>query len=236
MSNKLTLTDIQNIIDIHIAESRNFLMVTNKDLAVYICEYLDEEYDITDEDEDFDNEEFYVSMWFDEDGIRFYCESARGYDSYKYVETVNDQFVDYFVFADTGMSDEDVNKYLEGEGTWSWCELSDGDEDKSEFCKCCQCGSEDCEDFNCTCKDLEVEDMTDNEIPCDCPECKSARGEFTEEEELEIGLVEHYAKYIEEIQCTCGSELRNILYSLVQECMSIGYENSKEEMREFLED
>lgn len=86
---------------------------------------------------------------------------------------------------------------------------------------------------------LEAEEKEENneiEELCQCVNCKSARREFTEQEETEIGLVEYYASLIEEIQCTCGCELRNTLYSLVQECIAMGYEESKQEVREFLED
>ena len=76
----------------------------------------------------------------------------------------------------------------------------------------------------------------DNCVPCQCVDCKMSRGEFTDEEEYEIGLVEHYAQYIENSECECGSQLRNILYNMLQECMSMGYENAKDETREFLED
>lgn len=86
--------------------------------------------------------------------------------------------------------------------------------------------------------DVENGNMLDdsNCEPCQCVECKSARDEFTEDEEIQIGLVEHYADLIEDIECTCGCELRNILMSLVQECISLGYEEAKEEMESELEE
>jgi len=111
------------------------------------------------------------------------------------------------------------------------CLENDEVEDEQEYCKCCSCDAEDCESFECTC-DVNEELEDDNCEPCQCVECKSARGEFTAEEEYEIGLVEHYAGYIEDIECECGSELRNVLYSMLQECMSMGYENAKDELDE----
>ena len=80
-------------------------------------------------------------------------------------------------------------------------------------------------------KDADIENVDEFAVhPCPCDYCQ-----LTDEERTEIELVENYAEYIENIECTCGCSLRNILYSLVQECMSMGYENSKEEMKEFLE-
>ena len=84
-------------------------------------------------------------------------------------------------------------------------------------------------------EDINMDELLDGEEhyqDCDCISCKSARGEFTEDEEYEIGLVEHYAELIEMSECECGSDLRNILYSMLQECISMGYENAKDEIDE----
>ncbi len=88
-------------------------------------------------------------------------------------------------------------------------------------------------------KQLEIEERLENdniEMSCQCVNCKSARGEFTEQEETEIGLVEYYASLIEEIQCSCGCQLRNTLYKLVQECVAMGYEEASEKMRKFIDE
>jgi len=66
----------------------------------------------------------------------------------------------------------------------------------------------------------------------DCIEDEEDMDELLDGEEYEIGLVEHYAELIEESECECGSSLRNILYSILQECMSMGYENAQEEINE----
>jgi len=85
----------------------------------------------------------------------------------------------------------------------------------------------------------EIEELATEEDevvePCRCVDCKSARGEFTEYQENDIALVEHYADLIEDIECTCGCELRNTLYDLLQTAKAIGFEDSREEMLDFLD-
>ena len=235
-----SLSQVEEILDFHIENDSNFLFVCDFALAHYIYDYLHNEYDIEADSLELssDIDEYYISMSFYDDGdITFICEYAK-FDQegqYKYDECDN---VDYYVFTD--MSFGDAREFLNSRGEMQFCEVVGEeivvDDDEPELCSCCNC-EDPCADFNCTCENVtrtyeEVEDgnMTDNEVPCDCVDCKSARGEFTEDEELEIGLIEHYAQYIEEIECTCGSELRNILYNMMQECMSMGYENAKEEL------
>ena len=89
--------------------------------------------------------------------------------------------------------------------------------------------SDDGRDDNNT--DIENGNMDEFAIhPCQCDYCK-----LTDEERAEIELVENYAEHIESIKCTCGCELRNFLYSLVQNCMSNGYEHARSKMKEFLD-
>jgi len=221
MANKLTLTDIDNILDKHIETSIDFLMVVDHGLASYILEYLGETYDLIDETNDLSpyTKEYYISMLFDDEEIQMFCETARANDGdYKYSDFF-DSYGDYYIFTD--MDRETVDKTLVGNASWSFCELVE------------DCNVEIMDD----CCDDNVNILEDNNsIPCNCVNCKSVRGEFTDDEEYEIGLVEHYAQYIENSECECGSQLRNILYSMLQECMSMGYENSREEMKDFLED
>jgi len=73
----------------------------------------------------------------------------------------------------------------------------------------------------------EAYDMSD--------ECESAREEFTEDQVNDIAMVEHYADLIEDIEYTCGCELRNTLYNLLQTAKAIGFEDSREEMLDFLD-
>ena len=212
---KYTLSQVEDIIDSHIESDRDFTFICGFELAHYIYDYLGNEYGVEANSVELSSEinEYYVSMTFFKDGdIDFFCEYAKWDQdgTYKYSEGDN---LDYFVFTD--MSFGDVREFLGGKDTKVvFCELVDeGCVDEME-----------CENGNMM--------LEDNEIPCNCVSCKSARGEFTDDEEYEIGLVEHYAQYIENIECECGSELRNILYSMLQECMSMGYENKQEEIDE----
>lgn len=208
---KYTPSQVKSIIDFNLQESKSFMFVCDFSLAHYIYDYLHNDYGIvaTALELSTDIDEYFVSLQFYDNGdMDFVCEFSKGEDDdYKYDESDD---INYYVFTD--MAFGDVREYLTGKGELDFCELVD----------------EDCVD-----ELLEGEEHYQN---CQCVSCKSARGEFTADEEYEIGLVEHYAGYIENSECECGSMLRNILYSMLQECMSMGYENAREEMRDFLED
>jgi len=218
---KYTLSQVEGIIDSHIESETNFTLVCNFELAHYIYDYLGNEYDVEADSIELSSEvdEYYVSMNFYKNDITFVCEYAKWDQAGTYKYDDGDK-IDYFVFSN--MSFGDIREYLSRDGCIRFCELID----------------EDCID------DTEVENENVDELldgeehyqDCPCVSCKMSRGEFTDDEEYEIGLVEHYAQYIENSECECGSDLRNILYSMLQECMSMGYENAKDEMREFLED
>ena len=140
---QLTYSDIIDILDEHIDESKNFLFVVNHDLAVFISNYLAEEYDIFDiEGSDLDKnyKEYYCSLWFDEDGDNFYCESALGRMEYK--ETDNfDEPMSYFIFTD--MDSYNVKRKLLGDAscTWNYCEFVPDEDDieEDEECFCPEC-------------------------------------------------------------------------------------------------
>ena len=184
MSNKLTLTNIENIIDGHFEVERNFVFVCDETLSDFIMDYLDEDYGLKDGDcGNLPNitDEYYVSvMFYEDEEPKVFCENARTMDGrYKYSGVDN---CDYFIMDDTGVCEITANKILNGEGcTWSWFEIVDEDED--DYCgeygeyKCCDC--EDC----CDCE--EVDDSEEEEIRIiaeaiqdiydvyPCPECVS---------------------------------------------------------------
>ena len=56
---------------------------------------------------------------------------------------------------------------------------------------------------------------------CDCCNCEN--GELTDEKIEEIKLIEMVANKIENIQCTCGYELRDTLFWLYSTGKSIGW-------------
>jgi len=174
LSNKLTLESIFQVIDNHIESETQFMFVTDNDLAEIICEYVADNYDLIDEDMELSDEykDYYVSLYIDEDGMRFICETARCLDgSYKYSDALNDS-VDYFICND--MSEYEVDKYLLGDYcTWSWIEVVC--EDNCNVCdECSQCVGcdEHCGMGNHD--ELFVEEQKDNE-ECYCSECNEDR-------------------------------------------------------------
>jgi len=200
-------SQVEDIIDYNLQESKSFLFVCDFALAHKIYDYIHNDYGIIGTSLELcsDIDEYYVSLQFYPNGdMDFVCEYSKGEDdNYKYDEV--DEII-YYVFS--SMSFGEVREFLVGKGELEFCKLID---DTHEL--------------------LEGEDHYQD---CGCVSCKSARSEFTPEEEYEIGMVEYYAQYVENSEC--GSQLRNILYSMLQEGISMGYENAKLEMREFLED
>jgi len=245
---KYTISQVEGIIDSHLDSNTNFMFICNFSLAHYIYDYIHNDYGIDAECMELssDVDEYYISLQFyKNEEIGFFCEFAKMDDgTYKYDEVDN---IDYYVMSD--MSFGDVREFLAGKGKVIFCEFVDESnvddvelEEESYLCKCCSCDNDDCDEYNCTCGKPDCDEVEngnvdeyledENCIPCQCVECKMSRGELTDDEEYEIGLVEHYAQYIENSECECGSELRNILYSMLQECMSMGYENKQEEINE----
>jgi hypothetical protein len=206
MSNKLTLSNIYQVIDNHIESETQFMFVTDKNLAELICEYVADNYNLYDEDMELSDKykDYYVSLYYDEDGVSFYCETARGISGeYKFTDAMEDH-VDYFVC--NGMSEHDVNIKLQGENcTWSWIDLK---EDNQEYI-------EDCED----------EDLEDNELEeqCDCPECTK-----------NMYLAESVRTMFE--NQLCPQHIFKMLQDIYDKAFDDGYEDARNEMKDWLED
>lgn len=169
MSNKLTLSSIFQVIDNHMESETQFMFVTDRDLAEIICEYVADNYGLIDEDMELEDkyQDYYVSLYIDEDGLRFICETARGINGeYKTCDAINDS-VDYFICTD--MSEREVDKYLLGDYcTWSWIKVVEDDENRDEGqCNC----EEELEDWQKQIIDI-VEDFADrienDESECGC--------------------------------------------------------------------
>ena len=115
-------------------------------------------------------------------------------------------------------------------------------EDEEEtFCKCCECGSEDCMDFNCTCDDLEVED--DDCEPCQCETCCEARSEYDEEKlcfceecnkEREHELIQECLDFVFDPFCPEG--VVDMVISTLLKFKELGKLEAKQDMKDFLED
>lgn len=251
MANKLTLPDVYQIIDKHIESSQQFLFVTDKDLAELICEYVFDNYDLYDENVELNDKyiDYYVSLYFDEDGCNFYCETARRNNgNYKWADAMEDS-VNYFVC--NGMTEKEANEYLKGDYcTWSWIEIvvEDDCEDNQEYiedqlCDCCRyCDSENCDDYECTCGNGENDQCEDEEYEeCNCPICQA---EY-EVKDLDCYCEECNSDYEKEAlnEClerifgnTCPDCIIESVLRLAYKFKEIGRQSVKQEIRGFLED
>jgi hypothetical protein len=132
--NKITLNEILNRINNAILEKENIVFVCNYDLAEGISDYLNNAYDIVDENSQLyqeDLDEYYVSLYFHDYEIEFYCESARG---------VNENFrvndcgiVDYYVFLE--MTEDEISDSLQGKdgSTIGLYDLVDEEDEDIEY-------------------------------------------------------------------------------------------------------
>ncbi len=192
--NNLTFEEFCQTIDNHFESKTSFLFVADLGLACDICDYIEEEYDLVAQDEELETsiEEYYVSVYFGEnDEVKMYVESARGNSGkYKLADETND-YVDYFI--GTGMSENEVDKYLLGDGTWSWFRVAE--DDKSE-------------------------ESEDNEL--------------TDEEEVFVQMV---SETVDKILATegCPNCIFNILLDYGIMMRNIGFQDSTDRMREFLD-
>jgi hypothetical protein len=139
MSNKLTLSNIEQVIDNHFNTCTNFVFVCGYDLAEYISDYIEDDYDLEDENNALfvvDIDEYYVSVWFDIGKPMFFCENARGLSGkYKWSDAPN---CDYFI--ETDMTEDESDEKLRSDGgTWSWFTIVDEEDcENCEFYDECQ--------------------------------------------------------------------------------------------------
>lgn len=128
--------------------------------------------------------------------------------------------------------------------------LENDEEIEEEFCMCCSCEKEDCMDFKCTCGDLEIENenVIDDEVfECDCQDCVEQRRLDSLEYEEELCFcpecrVESEQKLITE--CidlvfdpeSCMECMINKIIDTLYTFKGLGYRESQNEMKMFLED
>lgn len=213
MSNKITLSDIGNIIDNHFEAERSFVFVCDEITSDFIMNYLEGIYGLEDEDCEYleaTTDEYYVSVsFFKDENPEVFCENARASNGrYKYSE-IDD--CDYFIMNDTNMCEITADKTLEGEGcTWSWFSIVDEDEDNEYYG---EYGEYVC-DGDCGC--------------CDCEEPDDSK-----EEEIRI-IGETIQKIFEVYPCPeCVSE---IVVKLAARFKDIGWTNHQDYIREMNED
>lgn len=189
MSNKITYSDIEKIIDGHFEADRNFMFVVDKDTAEYIVDYLDDVYGCEDEvfsgfEEDVD--EYYVTIYFDRDeDYSVYCECARGNSGRYKVSDLSD--CDYFILDSTDMCDITANKVLLGDGcTKSWFEIVDEDEYFGEYGECVCDGDCECEDEKPTIDEIINEYVYLLYELYPCPDCMKKTLEMFFDEVTEL--------------------------------------------------
>ena len=180
-----TISQVEDILNSHLDTKMDCMLVTDFALAHYIYDYISNDYGMECEHFELSSDvnEYYVSLSFFKDEIGFFIEFAKWDQKgdYKYDETDETY---YYIFSD--MSFGDTREYLSSKGILEFCELVDNDiiedveiesmDEESYLCKCCSCGNDNCDEYNCTCGKPYSED--DNEeliIQCDCPDCVEQR-------------------------------------------------------------
>lgn len=108
----------------------------------------------------------------------------------------------------------------------------ENDEEIETFCECCECGSEDCENFDCTCDDLEVEEGNtqeyfdeDDEELCFCEHCNEPR---------EQELIKECLDFVFDPCCSEG--IVDMVISTLFKFKELGKLEAKQDMKYFLED
>lgn len=238
MTNKLTLSQVEQIIDNHLESETNFMFVCDFPLAHYIYDYLHNDYGIKAESLELSTEidEYYFSVTFYKDNeICLICENAKCENGdYKFDD--NCDWIDYFIFTD--MDKNLVNEKLEGKGSKSFFELVEDEEDyiedtnvdNTDVCdECFQCVGcdEHCGRGN---HDEEYFEEDDNENGkedlCFCEECQQER-----EQDILDSL---FTMLFDEN--ACRNCVINKVIDTVYEFKKLGYLEARAEIKEFLED
>ena len=225
----LLLSDITNIIDSHLeSEEYNLLFVCNKYLAKYICDYVYKEYGIVDEDMELKDsiKEYYVSFYFSNNKVSFYCETAKGYSGEYKLNDIDNEKINFYICVNMDKKtifDRLINYNENAKFTCVDVIYENIDNpykyiDEDEVCECDECKykdkkkyescDNDCKYMNC---DECCNDFCDCENDCceDCEGCKIE--EFDYGELLDI--------FAERIQETNGN--KNSIKSILDEFADI---------------
>lgn len=153
---EITLDEIFNIINNSIKSLTNIMFVCNFKLAKEISKYLDY-LGIEDKNTALyqaELDEYYAGLSFYEDEIFFDCECARGkngeFKTTSCEDITDEDITDYYIFLE--MTSQEIDKKLQGEGSWNLCDLVDEDDDDDDDC-----------DDNCEDDDSEDDDCDDDE-------------------------------------------------------------------------
>jgi hypothetical protein len=232
MTNKLTLSEVKDIIDSHLESENNFMFACDFSLAHYIYDYLHNDYEIVAECLELSTEieEYYLSVTFypKDNEICLICENAKCSDGeYKYNDICDG--IDYFIFIDI---DKNIAyEKLCGEGSWSWCELVEDNEVKETNvendcgnCDGCCDNDDELEDDECDCPICQAEQEV-QELDCYCEECNS---------EFEKEAIEECLNII--FDNSCPDCIVKSVVNLGYKFKEIGKQSVKQEIRDFLDD
>ena len=143
MRNEISFCELTDMIDENIKNAENFLVVCDKNLKDNLSDYFRNVYDLIDEDEDKNCDEYYISLHWRGNEHEYYVESAKGISGeYKLCDTYE---CDYYICVDMDTQVAD-DKFI---GDMMFCKLIGCDE--CEYLDC-----EDDEDM-----DVEVEFIMD---------------------------------------------------------------------------
>jgi len=125
--NEIDFDDLTKIIDVHMEKQTDLLMVIDESLKNIIIDYFTDKYGLVDSNASFNKDEYYVSVYWNEDGINYYVESARGISgNYKEADSYDLPII-YYIFTD--MSEEFASKKLLGNVQKKYfCEFIDNEE------------------------------------------------------------------------------------------------------------
>ena len=106
-------------------------------------------------------------------------------------------------------------------------------------CNCDDCTRDDCceectEENSCNECD-ECEEYIDDDCG-DCNECVCNQEEFTDQQIEEIKMIEVFAYKLDNVNCDCGCEMRNLLYELFSIGKNVGWNDHKCFMKELMEE
>jgi len=203
--------------------------VCNFVLAEEISEYLADEFDIIDENTslyDDDIDEYYLSLYFNEDEAEFCCECARGISG-NFKITDCEDVTDYYIFLE--MTDEEIKEKLLGKGSWG---LYDLEINENEIC------DGECEDCNgCDEDDGEDEEKKIFESWQKRYKDTGTFDDYDENDDDECEAISNFvSKYTDKIieNGLCPHCTSNTLIDFYFEVYNIGARDAKLEMKEQL--
>jgi len=101
---------------------------------------------------------------------------------------------------------------------------------------CPECIKEILDDFADIVLEANDEEYCDDDDCGDCNECVCNQEEFTDQQIEEIKMIESFAYRIENVNCDCGCEMRNLLYELFSIGKNVGWNDHRDYMKELMKE